>query len=243
MEDPINQPLLNHKDEEADVDFNKEITEKIQSGFVVKVYGILLYQLFFCGILIVLSMAFPWYKTFIINNPSFLYVAVIPCFIIALLPCCFPKVYNIVPLNYILLTIFTLGMGYTVSIYTAFSTSQNVIVALILTVVTVVGLTIYAWKTEKDFTIYGGVLFIALTLLVFSSFLMWIFPRVTIVEIILDIVGLLVFAIYLIYDTQLLMSNKRYHYESDDYILAAMNLYLDIINIFIELLSIMNNTN
>ena len=44
-------------------------------------------------------------------------------------------------------------MGYTVSIYTAFSTSQNVIVALILTVVTVVGLTIYAWKTEKDFTI------------------------------------------------------------------------------------------
>ena len=44
MEDPINQPLLNHKDEEADVDFNKEITEKIQSGFVVKVYGILLYS-------------------------------------------------------------------------------------------------------------------------------------------------------------------------------------------------------
>lgn len=239
----MNQPLLNHKDEEADVDINKDINDKIQSGFVVKVYGILLYQLSICGVLIALSMTFDWYKTFIINNPSFLYVAVIPCFIIVLLPCCFPKVFNIVPLNYILLTIFTLGMSYTVSIYTAFSTSQNVIVALILTMIMVVGLTIYAWKSEKDFTIYGGALFIALTLLVFSSFLMWFFPRVTIVEIILDIIGLLVFAIYLIYDTQLLMNNKRYHYESDDYILAAINLYLDIINIFIELLSIMNNTN
>ena len=243
MEDPINQPLLNNKDEEADVDIDKEISSKIQSGFVVKVYCILLYQLSICGVLIFLSMATEWYKNFIINNPSFLYIAIIPCFIIVLLPCCFPKVFKIVPLNYILLTIFTIFMSYTVSIFTAFSKSQNVYVALILTIVMVIGLTIYAWRSEKDFTIYGGVLFIALLLLICSSFLMWFFPRVTIVEIILDIIGLLIFSMYVIYDTQLLMQNKRYHYESDDYILAAMNLYLDIINIFIELLSIMNNSN
>lgn len=166
MEDPINQPLLNNKDEEVDINIKKEIDDKLQSGFVVKVYSILIYQLSICGILIILSIYTECYKNFIIQYPSSLYFAIIPCFIIALLPCCVPKVFNIVPLNYILLTIFTLGLSYTVSLYTAFSTSPNVLVALVLTGVMVVGLTIYAWKSQKDFTVYGGVLFIALLLLI-----------------------------------------------------------------------------
>ena len=134
-------------------------------------------------------------------------------------------------------------MSYTVSLYTAFSTSPNVIVALALTAIMVIELTFYAWKSQKDFRVYGGVLFIALLLLICSSFILWLFPAVTIVEIIMDIIGLLIFSMYLIYDTQLLMRNKKHHYDTDDYILAAMNLYLDIINIFLELLSIMNRSN
>ena len=109
-------------------------------------------------------------------------------------------------------------MSYTVSLYTAFSTSPNVIVALALTAIMVIGLTFYAWKSQKDFTVYGGVLFIALVLLICSSFILWLFPAVTIVEIIMDIIGLLIFSMYLIYDTQLLMRNKKHHYDTDDYI-------------------------
>ena len=53
MEDPINQPLLNNKDEEIDINIKNEIDAKLESGFVVKVYS---YQLSICGVLIILSM-------------------------------------------------------------------------------------------------------------------------------------------------------------------------------------------
>ena len=56
MEDPINQPLLNNKDEEIDINIKNEIDTKLESGFVVKVYSILIYQLSICGVLIILSM-------------------------------------------------------------------------------------------------------------------------------------------------------------------------------------------
>ena len=51
MEDPINQPLLNNKDEEIDINIKNEIDAKLESGFVVKVYSILIYQLSICGVL------------------------------------------------------------------------------------------------------------------------------------------------------------------------------------------------
>lgn len=46
------------------------------------------------------------------------------------------------------------------------------------------------------------------------------------------------FCSYLIYDTQLILGNKRKQYKVDDYALAAISLYLDIARIFVELLRI-----
>ena len=43
MEVPLNQPLLNNKDEEIDIHIKNEIDAKLESGFVVKVYSILIY--------------------------------------------------------------------------------------------------------------------------------------------------------------------------------------------------------
>ena len=56
MEDPINQPLLNNKDEEIDINIKNEIDAKLESGFAVNVYSILIYQLSICAVLIILSM-------------------------------------------------------------------------------------------------------------------------------------------------------------------------------------------
>ena len=50
--------------------------------------------------------------------------------------------------------------------------------------------------------------------------------------------GVLVYALYLIYDTQLILGNKTFQYNVDDYCLAALNLYIDIIYMFIKILQI-----
>lgn len=57
---------------------------------------------------------------------------------------------------------------------------------------------------------------------------------------ILALIGVILFSIYIIYDTQLIIGNKSEMIEVDDYILGAFMLYTDIINLFIELLKIIS---
>lgn len=47
------------------------------------------------------------------------------------------------------------------------------------------------------------------------------------------------FTRYLVYDTQLMMGGKhKYSISPEEYIFAALNLYLDIVNIFLYILTI-----
>ena len=46
------------------------------------------------------------------------------------------------------------------------------------------------------------------------------------------------FSTYIIYDTQLILGNQREKFNNNDYVLAAMCLYIDIINLFIEMIKI-----
>ena len=51
--------------------------------------------------------------------------------------------------------------------------------------------------------------------------------------------GVIVFGIYLVFDTQLTIGKNSRAYSIDDYIIAALNLYIDIIQIFLEILKIL----
>ena len=54
--------------------------------------------------------------------------------------------------------------------------------------------------------------------------------------------GAVIFSFYIVYDTQLIIggNNRRIQYSVDDYALAAINLYLDIINLFMAILEIID---
>ena len=48
---------------------------------------------------------------------------------------------------------------------------------------------------------------------------------------------------YLVFDTQMMMGGKhKYALSPEEYIFAALNLYLDIINLFMFILSIIGNS-
>ena len=66
-----------------------------------------------------------------------------------------------------------------------------------------------------------------------------IFWRNPIVQLIYACLGALVFSIYLIYDTQLVIGKGQFSYSLDDAYLAAIQLYLDIINLFLFILQIL----
>jgi hypothetical protein len=51
--------------------------------------------------------------------------------------------------------------------------------------------------------------------------------------------GVLLFGIYLIIDTQMILGGKRMQFSIDDYVAAAMLLYIDIIQIFLYILAML----
>lgn len=62
------------------------------------------------------------------------------------------------------------------------------------------GLTVYSYYTKTDFTVLGGMLFVALSVIVGATFLM-LFIRSNIFSLLISIAGVFLFSIYLIFDT------------------------------------------
>ena len=60
-----------------------------------------------------------------------------------------------------------------------------------------------------------------------------------IIEIVYGGIGATIFSVYLIIDTQMMMGgNHKYSISPEEYVFAAVAIYLDILNIFLYLLRI-----
>lgn len=70
-------------------------------------------------------------------------------------------------------------------------------IAVGITAAVVVALTIFAFQTKWDFTMMGGVLFVALVLMLLLSFVL-MFWRSRVVEMVFSSFGALLFSAYLI---------------------------------------------
>ena len=56
-------------------------------------------------------------------------------------------------------------------------------------------------------------------------------------ESLLTMSGAFIFAGYIIYDTQMIMK----HLSAEEYVLGVINLYMDIINLFVKILKLLNS--
>jgi FtsH-binding integral membrane protein len=85
-------------------------------------------------------------------------------------------------------------------------------------------------------------LFVAVIILMLFGLIAMFFPGKTI-QLVYASCGALLFSIYLIYDTQLMMGGKhKYSISPEEYVFASLNLYLDIVNIFMYILTIIGAT-
>lgn len=103
------------------------------------------------------------------------------------------------------------------------------------------GLTVFAFQTKWDFTAYGGVMFVCLIVLTLFGFLAMIYPG-GIVRLMYSALGALMFSFYLVYDTQLMLGgNHKFSISPEEYIFAALSIYLDIIQMFMHILVMIDN--
>lgn len=115
-----------------------------------------------------------------------------------------------------------------------------VLEAAAMTAAMVIGLTIYAIRTKTDFTMCGGALYI-FGMVFLTAMLFAIVFGGHLMNLGIACLGVILFGFYLIYDTQMIIGGKhrRYQFDKERYILAAVTLYLDIINIFLYILAIL----
>jgi hypothetical protein len=141
------------------------------------------------------------------------------------------------PANLILLASFTAIEAFTVGIIVAFYETKIVLQALLITLGIFAGLTLYTFQSKHDFSGLGPYLFGGLCALLMTGLIGAFFPFSANFELVYAIGGALIFAGYIVYDTQMITVRL----SADEYIFGAISLYLDFINLFINILRILNN--
>jgi FtsH-binding integral membrane protein len=212
---------------------------KMRLGFIRKVYGIVCLQMITTAIFCLISMNSASFKAFQIQNIAIFWVCLVATVISSIALICFRSLARNFPVNYLLLGTFTLCESYLVSFICASTKPSIVVMAALMTAAIVIALTIYAYTTKTDFTVMGGMMFIiGCIVLLFGLFCM--FSRNPILHIIYSCLGVFCFSLYLIYDTQLIVGNHENKLDIDDYIVGALMLYMDIINLFLHILSLLS---
>lgn len=106
--------------------------------------------------------------------------------------------------------------------------------ALLMTTIIFGVMSFFALKTTKDLANMGKMLFVALIVIVIAS-LINLFLGNPLIQVIISAVGAIVFSLYIAYDTQNIIRGR---YDSP--IMAAISLYLDVLNLFISLLQLLS---
>jgi hypothetical protein len=229
-------------------DYLNEFTEAaVRHGFVQKVYGILFVQLLVTTLIGGLVMN-------LLDGASKGVVSL--CFAVSLVVMigtmcvciCRPGLMRVYPTNYALLSVFTIAESILIGYISAQYTKESVLIVAAVTAVVVLGLSVFACQTEYDFSGWGPYLLCALFVMFGLSLCFLIAamlgfsnsPAFQALRLVFAGLGALLFSFYIIYDTQLITGGKHGStmFSVDDYCMAALVLYMDIIQLFMYMLEL-----
>jgi len=216
----------------------------IRRGFIRKVYGILMCQLIVTAGIIATIMFVEPVQLYTRQNVWPFYTALVITIVAIITLACCESVRRKAPGNFIILGLFTLCEGFLLGVVASRYNTESVLIAVGITCGVTLALTIFAFQTKIDFTMMGGALFAVLIIFVIAGFIMAFLPKTKWTVIAYGGAGALIFSLYIVYDTQLMLGGKhKYSLSPEEYVFAALNLYLDVINLFLYILQIVGATN
>ncbi|XP_072316600.1 protein lifeguard 1 [Eucyclogobius newberryi] len=211
----------------------------IRRGFIKKVYLILMLQLLVTVGIICSFLYWSELTMWTRDNSWFTYTMMAAVMVLVLALSCCDNLRRQVPLNFIALSLFTVAEGLMLGSVAACFEAQAVLWAMLATVLVSLALSLFAFQSKWDFTMLNGSLWVLLWTL-FSFGLLCAVLRSQYLHIVYACLGTLVFSLYLVFDTQLIVGGKHTKYEvsPEEYVFAALNLYLDIVSLFLLLLQL-----
>ncbi|KAK2724905.1 protein lifeguard 1-like isoform X2 [Artemia franciscana] len=214
----------------------------IRKGFIRKVFAILMCQLLVSLGFISLFVYNEGVRQWTLRNSYLVWVAFAIVMVTMLTLACCDGMRRKFPWNFILLGLFTVAESFMLGTVSATYKADEVVLAVGICAAVCLALTIFAMQTKVDFTALGGIL-LCCTVVLFIFGIVAIFIPGNTVRLVYASLGALLFSVYLVFDVQLMMGGKhKYSISPEEYIFAALNLYVDIVNIFMFILSIIGNS-
>ena len=223
----------------SEMNINNSIQLRIRSKFMIKVFGILLFQLIitFACVLITQIEKIKWYLQSNITLSIVLLCVSIFIYLTAfIIFTCNPKLTRKVPINYIILFTITVSFTVLVSLISSVYSFQCVLGAMVYLIAICLAIFCIALFNKIDIT-YLAMALISLSFLALSYGLLAIIVRNYYLIFFYCILVAVLYAFFIVYDTILI----RDHFDIDDYIFAALTLYFDIIRLFILILRILGS--
>jgi len=239
----MEKPALDEVDEETGLQpfpskYEEKQAEAVRNGFIRKVYGILSMQLL---LTIGISCWFMFHvptRTFVEAHATALILGTFLPMIVLLVVLLCTRVKHVYPWNLVLLLLFTalqsVGIGCICGAYQQSGQGQYVLTAFSLTAAVFCALTLFALQSKIDFSFLGGALFAGLLLLIGWGLVNSIFGWQ--LSFLYSLFGAILFSLYILYDT----SNLIHRIPPDQYILASISLYLDVMNLFLFILELVS---
>lgn len=216
-------------------------SQSIRAAFIRKVFMLVAIML---GVVTVMcAVPFLHHDTmrFVQTTPALYYVSYGVFLVVYIALICCESVRRSFPSNLIATGILTLSIGYMTMMICSFYNLESVLICLLITTICCTGIIIFSSQTKYDLTSMMGIMFIiSMVLLVFGMVAVigtlvfharWLYT-------IYAGIAALVFMMYLAIDIQMIVGGKKYEISPEDYIFAAIQVFLDIVYIFWMLLSL-----
>ncbi|KAK1798780.1 hypothetical protein P4O66_007060 [Electrophorus voltai] len=213
----------------------------VRHAFIRKVYLIIGTQLLVTvGIVAIFTFVEP-VKAFVVENPGVYYASYAVYFVTHMVLACCEGPRRRFPWNIILLALFTLALSYMTGTISSYYDIKSIFLALGITMIVSLVVTVFCFQTKVDFTKCQG-LFCVLGIVMFVTgiitAIVLAFKYIPWLHMLYAAIGAIVFTLFLAYHTQLLIGNRKHSISPEDYVFAALSIYIDIIQIFLFLLQI-----
>jgi FtsH-binding integral membrane protein len=208
-------------------------TGEERATLVRRTYALVLVSVLVTIVGVSFALSQPAVLQAVAQHPFIAFLAALaPLFIAGRVKAAFPM--NI---GFVLLFNFAMGVMISPAIFFYGSRQPGLIgQAAVLTIGAFGILTLYAFVSRRDFSAWGGFLMVGLWVLI-GTMLLNVFFQNAAVDLWLASVAVLLFSGLLLYDTWRL----RNFYGPDEYVGAAVQIYLDLLNMFMAILRVMGN--
>ncbi|KAL0966351.1 hypothetical protein UPYG_G00294210 [Umbra pygmaea] len=219
---------------------------KVRHTFIRKVYMILASQLLVTVAIVAVFTFVQPVKMFVIRNPAVYYAsfAVYVVTTIVLMCCKGPR--RKFPWNIILLIIFTLAMSYMTGTISSYYDTKAVFLALGITVIVCVITTVFCFQTKVDLTSCTGLFCVLGVVVLVGGIITAIvlsFKYIPWLHMVYAAVGAVVYTLFLAYHTQLLIGKGKNSISPEEYVFAALSIYIDVVQLFLCLLQLVGAAN